>query len=138
MRNCVLHNPFVHRNNPGDTEMNPIEKQAQLVRELFELNTATVQQITELSTENFKKYMELNQDYAQKLPEVRDISTFVELQREYGQSLWEGLREDLSARGTIARDAVEQTGGLIRGAFSSEEASVEEEVVAPKAASKAA
>ena len=138
MRNCVLHNCFVHRNNPGETVMNPIEKQAQLVRELFELNTATVRQITELSTENFKKYMELNQDYAQKLPEVRDISTFVELQREYGQSLWEGLREDLSARGTIARDAVEQTGGLIRGAFSSEEASVEEEVVAPKAASKAA
>jgi hypothetical protein len=137
MRNCVLHNAFVHRNNPGETEMNPIEKQAQLVRELFELNTATVRKIAELSTENFKKYMELNQGYAQKLPEVRDVTSFVELQREYGQNLWEGLREDLSARGGIARDAVEQTGGLIRGVFSSEDATVEEEVVAPKAASKA-
>ena len=118
--------------------MNPIEKQAQLGRELFELNTEAVRKIVELSTENFRKYMELNQDYAQKLPEIRDISAFVELQRDYGQTLWEGVQEDLSARGTIVREAVEQTGGLIRSAFSSEEAEVEAEVVKAKAPSKKA
>ena len=118
--------------------MNPIEKQAQLARELFELNTDTVRKITELSAENFRKYIELNQDYAQKLPEIRDISTFAELQRDYGQTLWEGVQEDLSARGTIVREAVEQTGGLIRSTFSSEEAEVEAEVVKTKAPSKAA
>jgi hypothetical protein len=96
---------------------NPFEKQVQLGRELFELNTDTMRKIAQLSADNFKKYMELNQDYAQKLPEVRDISTFVELQREYGQNVWEGVREDLTARGEIVREAVEQTGGLIRGAF---------------------
>ena len=118
--------------------MNPIEKQAQLGRELFELNTEAVRKIVELSTENFRKYMELNQDYAQKLPEIRDISAFVELQGDYGQTLWEGVQEDLSARGTIVREAVEQTGGLIRSAFSSEEAEVEAEVVKAKAPSKKA
>ena len=108
---------------------NPFEKQANLGRELFELNADTVRRITELSSENFKKYMELNQDFAQKLPEVSDISTFVELQREYGQTLWEGVREDLSARGSIVREAVEQTGGLIRGVFTSADADIEGEVV---------
>lgn len=82
--------------------------------------------------------MELNQDYVQKLPEIRDISAFVELQGDYGQTLWEGVQEDLSARGTIVREAVEQTGGLIRSAFSSEEAEVEAEVVKAKAPSKKA
>ncbi len=118
--------------------MNAFEKQAQLGRELFELNTDTVRKVVELSTENFRKYMELNQDYAQKLPEIREISAFVDLQRDYGQTLWEGVREDLSARGTIVREAVEQTGGLIRSAFSSEEAEVEAEVVKAKAPSKKA
>ncbi len=118
--------------------MNPIEKQAQLARELFELNTEAVRRIVELGTENFRKYMELNQDYAQKLPEIRDINAFVELQGDYGQTLWEGVQEDLSARGTIVREAVEQTGGLIRSAFSSEEAQVEAEVVKAKAPSKKA
>ncbi len=117
--------------------MNPIERQAKLGRELFELNTETVRKITELSTENFRKYIELNQDYAQKLPEIRDISAFVELQRDYGQTLWEGVQEDLSARGTILQETVQQTGGLIRSAFSSEEAEVDEEVVKAKAPSKA-
>lgn len=102
--------------------MNPFEKQAKLGRELFELNTDTVRRITELSTENFQKYMQLNQDYAQKLPQIRDISSFVELQRDYGQNVWEGVREDLKVRGSIVREAVEHTGGLIRGVFSSEDA----------------
>jgi len=97
---------------------NPFEKQAQLGRELFELNAETVRKITELTAENFKKYMELNQDFAQKLPEIRDIGAFVELQREYGQSVWESVRDDLKARGSIVREAVEQTGGLLREAFS--------------------
>ncbi|MDH3644926.1 MAG: phasin family protein [Gammaproteobacteria bacterium] len=113
--------------------MNPFENTAKLGRDLFELNTDTVRRITELSTENFKKYVELNQEYAQKLPEIRDISTFVELQRDYGQNVWEGLQEDMKARGSIVREAVEQTGGLFRGVFNAEEADVDAEVAAADA-----
>jgi GTP-dependent phosphoenolpyruvate carboxykinase len=100
--------------------MSMIEKQAKLGRELLELNVDTVRRFAELSTENFRKYMELNQNYAQKLPEIREVGAFVELQRDYGQSLWEGVREDFKARGDIVRTAVEQTGTLVRGAFGSE------------------
>lgn len=100
--------------------MSMIEKQAKLGRELLELNVDTVRKFAELSSENFRRYMELNQSYAQKLPEVREVGAFVELQRDYGQSLWDGVRDDFKARGDIVRTAVEHTGSLIRGAFGSE------------------
>ena len=100
--------------------MSMIEKQAKLGRELLELNVDAVRKFAELSSENFRRYMELNQSYAQKLPEVREVGAFVELQRDYGQSLWDGVRDDFKARGDIVRTAVEHTGSLIRGAFGSE------------------
>jgi len=102
--------------------MNAFEKTSKVGRDLFEINADTVRKIAELSAENFKKYLELNQDFFQKLPEVRELGTFVELQRDYGQSLWQGIQEDVKARGEILRTAVEQTGTVIRGAFSAEEA----------------
>ena len=99
-----------------------LQKGAQLGRELFDLNNSTMIKIAELSTENFKKYLELNQSYVTKLPEVRDMSAFVELQRDYGQNLWEGIQADVRARGEIVRDAVTETGSLVRGVFSAEDA----------------
>lgn len=101
--------------------MNPIEKTTKLGRELFEINTESMRKIAELSAENFKRYMELNQDFLQKLPEIREFGAFVELQRDYGQSLWEGMQDDMKARGQILRDTVEQSGSAIRELFSGEE-----------------
>ena len=108
---------------------NGLENGTKLGRELFDLNNSTLVKFAELSAENFKKYLELNQSYVAKLPEVNDVSSFVELQREYGQNLWEGVQSDVRARGEIVREAAEQTGSLVRGTFSSEE-----EVVAETAA----
>lgn len=110
--------------------MSRIEKGAQLGRDLFDLNNTTWGKIAQLSGDNFKNYLELNQSYFAKLPEVSDVSSFVELQRTYGQDLWDGVQADLQARGEIIREAVEQTGGLVRGVFSAEEnANTEAEVV---------
>jgi hypothetical protein len=97
--------------------MNAFAKTAQVGRELFEINAGTLRKITELSTENFKKYVELNQNFFQKLPEVRELGTLVEMQREYGQSLWKSMQDDLKARGEILREAVENSGTVLRGAF---------------------
>jgi hypothetical protein len=97
--------------------MSRMEKSLKLGRSLFDLNNTTMIKIAELSAENFKKYLELNQSYVQRLPEVRDVSTFVELQRDYGQNLWEGVQSDLKARTEIVREAVETTGSLVRGVF---------------------
>ncbi|MGD8417427.1 MAG: phasin family protein [Pseudomonadales bacterium] len=112
---------------------NGMENVAKLGRQLFELNNETMVKFVELSSENFKKYLELNQTYVSKLPEVSDLSSFVELQREYGQNLWEGVQADVRARGELVREAVEQTGSLVRGTFTEEEAPKK----APKAAAAA-
>jgi hypothetical protein len=110
--------------------MNPIEKGTKLGRDLFEINTDSLRKIAELSAENFKRYMELNQDYLQKLPEVREFSAFVELQRDYGKSLWEGVQEDMKARGEIVREAVEHSGSALRGVFSADDADAPVEAAA--------
>jgi len=107
---------------------NGVEKGAKLTRELFDLNNSTMVKFVELSSENFKKYLELNQNYVAKLPEVSDVSSFVELQREYGQNLWEGMQADLRARGELVRDAVQQTGTIVRGTFGEEESVVEQAI----------
>jgi hypothetical protein len=111
---------------------NAFERTARVGRELFEINTDALRRITELSAENFKKYLELNQEFLQKLPESRELDSFVALQREYGENLWKGVQDDLKARGEILREVVEGTGEVIRGAFT--EAAAEGEQAAETAA----
>ncbi len=103
---------------------NGLDNVTRIGRKLFELNNETLVKFVDLSSENFKKYLELNQTYVARLPEVGDVSGFIELQREYGQNLWEGVQADLRARGEIVREAVEQTGSLVRGSLSEEEQEV--------------
>ena len=104
---------------------NGLENAGKLGRKLFDLNNETMVKFVDLSADNFKKYLELNQNYVAKLPEVNDVSSFVELQREYGQNLWEGVQADMRARGELVREAVEQTGSLVRGTFQDEAPEVE-------------
>ena len=111
--------------------MNPIEKQMQLGRELMELNAQWFQKIAEFDGQNVQKYVELNQTFAQRLPEVKDVQSFVDLQREYGETLWNGAQEAFTTRNEMLREAVEANTSAVKGAFTEEEA-------APKAAKKAA
>ena len=113
---------------------NGLGNAAKVSRELFDLNNTTMTKFVELSSENLRKYLELNQSYVSKLPEVNDFSSFVELQREYGQNLWEGVQSDLRLRGEIVREAVEQTGSIVRGSANEEEAPVAEQTEAVAAA----
>ena len=102
--------------------MNLFEKQAQVSRELMELNTQWFQKIAEFDTQNFQKYVETNQAFAQRLPEVRDVQTFVELQREYGETMWNSTTEVFKTRGELVREALAANGEVIKGAFNQEEA----------------
>ena len=115
--------------------MNPFEKQLQFGRELLELNTEWYSKIAEFDSENLKKYVNLNQEFAQRLPEVKDIQSFVELQREYGETLWNGAQEVLRTRGELVQGALEANGELVRNAVTPAE---EESKPAPKTTSKAA
>ncbi|MGK0260015.1 MAG: hypothetical protein ACI96M_003459 [Candidatus Azotimanducaceae bacterium] len=100
--------------------MNAIEKQIQLGRELMELNAQWFQKIAEFDGQNVQKYVDLNQTFAQRLPEVRDVQSFVELQREYGETLWNSTQEVVQTRGELLREAAEANTNAVKGAFTTE------------------
>jgi hypothetical protein len=108
-----------------EPEMSIIEKQVQLGRELFEINAATVRRLVELQSEGVKQYFETNQDFAKRLPEVKDVSSFVELQREYGKTVWSNTQEGWQSGGEVVREAVENAGAAVRSAFNAEEPAAE-------------
>ncbi|MEQ8693564.1 MAG: phasin family protein [Pseudomonadales bacterium] len=109
--------------------MNPIEKQMELGRELMELNAQWFQKIAEFDGQNVQKYVELNQTFAQRLPEVKDVASFVELQREYGETLWNSTQEVVQARSEMVREAFEANTNAVKSAFAE---------VAPQPAKKTA
>lgn len=111
--------------------MSVIENQVKLGRELFEINTHVARRMTEITGEGIKQYFETNQEFAKRLSEVRDVTSFVELQREYGQTLYTGVTERLQTRGEVLKEAVERGGEAVRGAFNP--ADVEQEVAADEA-----
>lgn len=98
------------------------QKVGQVGRDLVEINVETVRKLAELSADNLRRYIDLNKDYFEKLPSVRAVNAYVDLQRTYNTGLWNGFRDDLRARSDILRAAAERTGSVVRGAFVASEA----------------
>lgn len=97
--------------------MSVIENQMKLGRELFEINTHVARRMTEITGEAFKQYFETNQEFLKRMTEIRDVSGFVEMQREYGTTLYNGMTERLQTRGEVLKEAVERGGEAVRDAF---------------------
>ncbi len=97
--------------------MNPFEQQMKLARELMELNAEWFRKLAEFDSKNFGNYIQFNQDFASRLPDVKDIQGFVELQREYGEKLWNNTQEVMKSRGDMLRDAFNANNETIRKAF---------------------
>ena len=100
--------------------MTILQKQADLGRTIFEINQNTVQELTRLGQENIKGYFELNSNFSKKLPEVSDITSFVELQREYSETLWNGVKEATRVQADVVKSAVEETGEAVRNVFATQ------------------
>ena len=108
--------------------MSIIENQMKLGRELFEINTHIARRMTEIAGDGFKQYFETNQEFAKRLAEVRDLSSFVELQRDYGQTLYNGMTERMQTRGEVIKEAVERGGDAMRDAFNVAQETAEQAV----------
>ena len=115
--------------------MNIIEKQAELGRSLYEINTSVMSEIAELSRKNIEQYFEVNRSFGEKLPEIREISDFLNLQREYGETLWNNAREAMESQNAILQGAFTDTREALTSAFSTEETEVKAEAK-PKAKAK--
>ncbi|MFT6518842.1 MAG: hypothetical protein ACJATP_002511 [Candidatus Azotimanducaceae bacterium] len=100
--------------------MNMIQKQADFGRTLFEINQNAMQEMIRTQQENVQKYFEMNTTFGQRLPEVRDVATFMELQREYGATLWSNIKESTQSQAGILKSAAEETGEAVRKVFTTE------------------
>jgi hypothetical protein len=116
------HVPRAWRFNNRGNPMNIIQKQADFGRTLFEINQNALQETIRTQQENIRKYFELNATFGQRLPEVRDVTSFMELQREYGATLWNGIKESTQSQAGILKSAVEETGTAVRKVFTPEAA----------------
>ncbi len=100
--------------------MSILERQTDFSRTLFEINQNTFQELSQSTQENIVKYFELNSEFSQKLPDVSDVTTFMELQREYGETFWSNVREATRSQAGILKSAVEETGTALRKVFATE------------------
>ena len=98
--------------------MNILEKQAELGRTIFDINTSALRAMAELTQENIRKYLETNQTFGDRLPEVQDMSTLVSLQREYGEVIVNNTREAVAEQTSIVQNAFESARGALETAFS--------------------
>jgi hypothetical protein len=123
--------------------MNVIEKQTELTKSLFNINSGALKEFTSQQKANVEKYIETNKSFGERLPEVRDISGFLTLQREYGESLWANAKSALATQNELVKTTFEETRDAFKLAMTSDEVSEEAEedkaeaVPAKKAKTKA-
>ena len=100
--------------------MNILQKQADFGRTIFEINQNAIQESFQTQQANWQKYFDLNSTFGQRLPEVTDMGTFVELQREYGSTLWENTKEATQTQTEILKSAMTEAGEAVRKVFNTE------------------
>lgn len=116
--------------------MNMIEKQVEVGKSLFEINKNTMSEMAELSRKNIETYFEVNRSFGEKLPEIREISAFLEMQREYGETLWNNAREAMESQTAILKGAFEETRDVLATAYSMEDAAPAKKSAKKKAAAE--
>ena len=123
--------------------MNVIEKQTELTKSLFNINSGALKEFTSQQKANAERYLETNKSFGERLPEVRDISAFLTLQREYGESLWANAKSALETQNELVKTTFEETRDAFKLAMTTGEVSEEaaegeaEAVPAKKAKTKA-
>ena len=100
--------------------MNIIERQTELGKSLYDINVNALKEFAALQRENIEQYLETNRAFGEKLPAVKDVSGFVELQREYGASLWSNVKHSFENQNELFRTAIEETREAPNQAFSTQ------------------
>ena len=100
--------------------MNIIERQTELGKSLYDINVNALKEFAALQRENIEQYLETNRAFGEKLPAVKDVSGFVELQREYGASLWSNVKHSFENQNELFRTAIEETREALKQALSTQ------------------
>ncbi|MFT6751609.1 MAG: hypothetical protein ACJA2O_001792, partial [Candidatus Azotimanducaceae bacterium] len=113
MRTSNKHIP----NKGKEIEMSIIERQTTLSKSLYEINTNTVKEWVSLQRGNVEQYIETNKDFGSRISEIKDVTSLVNLQREYGQTLWTNAKGAVEAQNEIVKDAFTHSRDAIKTAF---------------------
>ncbi len=113
--------------------MSIIEKQTTLGKSLFQINTQAVTELAELQRKNMEQFFSTNRDFGERMPEVRELSSFLSLQREYGGTLWSNAKEALTGQNAIFQNAFAEARGALKVAFTPAVAEAEVSEVRPEA-----
>ena len=114
--------------------MNIIEKQTELGKSLYAINSSTMKEYMTMQRTNFEKYIEVNREFGSRLPEIKDITSVVELQREYTETMWAQAKEAVEAQTDLLKGAFVETRDALKTAYTFENAEIAEK---PKAKAKA-
>ena len=101
--------------------MNMMEKQSELGKSLYEINTSTMSEMAEMSRKNIEQYFEINRSFGEKLPEVRELGDFMSLQREYGETLFNQAKDAMEAQSALLQSAFSETREAFQTAFNTED-----------------
>ena len=103
--------------------MNVIEKQTELTKSLYNINSGALKEFTSQQKANVEKYIETNKSFGERLPEVRDISGLLTLQREYGESLWANAKSAFETQNELVKTTFEETRDAFKLAMTTGEVS---------------
>ena len=104
--------------------MSIIERQTTLSKSLYEINTNTVKEWVSLQRGNVEQYIETNKDFGSRISEIKDVTSLVNLQREYGQTLWTNAKGAVEAQNEIVKGAFSHSRDAIKTAFIKDESDI--------------
>lgn len=114
--------------------MNIIEKQTELGKSLYEINTSTMKEYVNLQRSNLETFVEVNREFGSRLTDIKDVSSALNMQREYNETLWNHAKSSIEAQSELFKGAFSETQEVLKTAFTPE---AEEVVAKPKAKAKA-
>ena len=113
--------------------MNIIERQTTLGKSLYEININAMKEFATLQKDNVEKYLATNRSFGEQLPAVKDINSLVELQRQYGATLWSNAKGSFEHQNELLRTAIEDTRDALKQAFTPDSAQANSAKIKPTA-----
>ena len=121
--------------------MSILKRQTTLGKSLYEINTNIVKELVSLQRDNVQQYFSVNKDFGSRISEIKDVTSLVNFQKEYNQTLWNNAKGAIDAQNEIVKGAFVETRDAVKLAFvaeTTEEVAEEAPVNAkPKAKAKA-
>ncbi|MFT4712251.1 MAG: hypothetical protein ACJAVI_005514 [Candidatus Azotimanducaceae bacterium] len=105
--------------------MNVIDRQTELTKSLYSINSAALKEFASQQKVNVEKYIETNKSFGEKLPEIKGVTEFFSLQREYGESLWANAKTAFEIQNDLVKGAFEETRDAFKVALATEDTLVE-------------